>query len=316
MSLTQHLYRPGAVRAWWEQRSGGLTDYAHQLAAYANRSVPLSQAGAEHAAQVGGIVGRRVETLVEPAPPYAAILAGGTPADACQWPTHAHLTGTEDEANAVEWRPTPTGFRCLVPAAHGHGQWSETLRTVATIEAAGGDKRALIEAAAAVTALESAYRSGAPVRTVPPRAVTDAAHVMARMRSCLASAARLCGGTLRGHAAPVLAPHWADGDILLGPGRVGYGLIDVKTVGPATLREPSRVLPWLWQLLSYAAADAEEDLWRIRAVGVLLSRQDALLVWPTAELWAAARVGAREQSQLVTLLNAAYAHDSPRKAGT
>lgn len=312
MSLTQHLYRSGPLRAWWQAHSAGLGALAEELARHAHPVPHLSRSGMEHAATVGGIVGRRIETATELAPPYAAILAGGRRADACHWPTHAHLAGTADADAAAEIRPTPNGYRRLVPAAD-RDSWSEVLRDVAHIETSSRDERELTQAAAAVTALESAYRSGEPVAEIGADAVADAAAIVDRLSDSRARLAQLCGGTIRGHAAPVFAAHWADGDVLAGPGRTGgYGLLDVKTVGRATLSDPQRTLPWLWQLLSYAASDAAEDLWRIRAVGFLLPRQDALLAWPLAEVWHAAGIGPAEQQQLASLLQAAYDADSRR----
>lgn len=308
MSLVQHLYRPGPVRAWWAQRAPGLRPYADQLARYANRSRSLSTSGVQHAAQVGGIVGRLLESLVEPAPPYAAILAGGMRSDAHLWPTHAHLAGDERVA-AVEYRPTPNGVRRLVPAAD-RGQWSATLRRVAEIETTSPDDLTLARAAGAVTALETAYRSGGQVIQTSASAIEDGAAIVAQLTDSLTTAERLCGGQLHGHAAPTFAAHWADGDLLLGPGRTGgYGLIDVKTVGAATLRDPAKVTAWFTQLLSYAACDIDEDLWRVRAVGIWLPRQDVLMAWPLQELWAAVGIDERALSQLTGLLSLAYRRD-------
>ncbi|PXY16493.1 hypothetical protein BAY59_38435 (plasmid) [Prauserella coralliicola] len=309
MSLTQHLHRPGALRSWWEVHSRGLQPYLGELAALARRDVRLSRGEREHAALVGGIVGRRIEVLTEPAPPYAALHAGGRRSDACWWPTHAALLDTAEAAEAAEWRPTPDGWRRLVASAD-RGTWSPLLRDVATAETTADDPAELIEAAASIAALEAAYRSGGPVVAASDEAISDARRILGRLDTIPARLAELCGGTLRGHAAPVLAPHWADGDVLVGPGRGGaYGLFDVKTVGAATLRTPERTLPWLWQLLSYAAADAAEDVWRIRAVGVLLPRQDAVLVWPVRELWQAAEAYSADIAQLTGILRSAYHRD-------
>jgi hypothetical protein len=310
MSLTQHLYRPGPLRAWWQAHSGGLGAFTEELARYGYPVRRLSQPGVQHAAAVGGIVGRRIETTVELAPPYAAILAGGSREVACRWPTHAHFAGTEYAAAAVEWRPTPGGYRHLVPAGDRGTAWCEALWLVAATETSSHDEHELADAAAVVTALESAYRSGEPVTKIDREAVTDAVAIVGGLSRSIDRLAELCGGEIRGHAAPVLAAHWADGDLLVGPGRTGgYGLLDIKTVGASTLGNPDRTLPWLWQLLSYAAADAAEDIWRIRAVGLLLPRQDAVVAWPMDEVWRAAGIGQVELTRLADLLQAAYDAD-------
>lgn len=308
MSLTQHLRIPGPVRTWWDHHTAGLAPYLADLQRVADVPVRrLSLPGPEHAAQVGGIVGRLLETRVELAPPYAAILGAGTRADATLWPTHAHLANHPEGARAVEWRPTPHGWQHLVPG-RDHGTHSIELRRAAEIETNPHvDDLDQARAAGIVAALEGAYRSGGRVVPATAEAVADALLILRRQRVSLQRARELCGGRIAGHAAPVFAPHWADGDVLLGPGRSGgYGLVDVKTVSGSTLRSAERTRVWLWQLLSYAAADADEDLWRVRAVGVWLPRQDALVVWPVAPIWEAIGAG---PGDLAPLLARAYSQD-------
>lgn len=310
MSLVQHLYRPGPLRTWWAERTAGLLPYAEQLGELAARSHRLQLGGAEHAAQVGGIVGRLLETIVEPAPPYAAILGGGVRADAALWPTHARLKGEQHHA-AVEYRPTPRGLQRLVPAGD-RGYWSAAIQRVAEIESESNHPLELARAAGVVSSLEAAYRAGGgKIERVRDEAIEDSAAIVTRMSASFDVAERLCQGRIGGHAAPTFAPHWADGDILLGPGRSGgYGLIDVKTVGASTLRDPRKVCAWLAQLLSYVACDVDEDLWQVRAVGIWLPRQDALLAWPVRELRAAARIDAAELARLALILQTAYSRDA------
>lgn len=308
MSLTQHLHTRGLLRAWWMRHSAGLQPYLAQIQRQATTLTRhLSRRGVEHAAAVGAIVGRVIETWVEPAPPYAAILGAGTRADATLWPTHAPLLEGSSAAAAVEWRPTPAGWQHLVPATDV-GTHSADLAEVARIEtnpkATDVDRAA---AAGAIAALEMAYRSRQQPRPLTPEATADAVAILRHQRRALQCARQLCGGRITGHAAPVFAPHWADGDVLLGPGRTGgYGLVDVKTVGGPTLADAERVRPWLWQLLSYAAADATEDLWRVRAIGLWLPRQDALVMWPVADIWAALGV---DPTELEVLLQRLYLQD-------
>jgi hypothetical protein len=102
----------------------------------------------------------------------------------------------------------------------------------------------------------------------------------------------------------MFAQHWADGDVLVGPGRSGAnGLLDVKTVGDRTLAGQAWVLPWLWQLLSYTALDAAADVWGIRAVGLLLPRQDATVIWPVRQLWEAVGLSPAGVAELAALLD-------------
>ena len=304
MSLTQHLHTPGPLRTWWQRHTAGLTPYIDQLARYADVSSPrLSAPGPGHAAMVGGIVGRLLETRIEAAPPYAAILGVGRRPDATRWPSHAAMTGGAHAAEAVEWRPTPAGWQHLVPG-RDVGTHSLDLHEVAQIETdPNSDLIARATAAGTVASLESAYRSRQAPQPVTAEAVADAVMTMRRQRAAADHARQLCGGQIRGHAAPVFAPHWADGDILLGPGHTGgYGLIDVKTVGAATVGTVERVQTWLWQLLSYAAVDHVEDLWRIRAIGVWLPRQDALVIWPQASLWRSIDAHPVELAEVLRLL--------------
>lgn len=300
MSLVHHLWH-GPLRNWWSRHTAGLAPYLADIRRAADIPIQrLSRSGSEHAAQVGSIVGRLIETRVEPAPPYAAILGAGTRADATLWPTHAHMISTAEAAQAAEWRPTPAGWQHLVPGVDV-GTHCTKLRYVAEIETnANADDIDQARAAGVVAELESAYRAAGPVVPVTAEAVADALVIMRRQHASMRYAERLCGGRLRGHAAPVMAPHWADGDIVLGPGRSGgYGLVDVKTVSRSTLTDTEKVTRWLWQLLSYAAADEEEDLWRIRALGLWLPRQDVLMMWRKDELWQAVGVHPLELAGLL-----------------
>ncbi|MFC5211925.1 hypothetical protein ACFPM0_36005 [Pseudonocardia sulfidoxydans] len=94
----------------------------------------------------------------------------------------------------------------------------------------------------------------------------------------------------------MFVPHWADGDLL-----VGDTLIDVKTVLRAD--DPGKVGPWLWQVLAYAWLDSRSDHYRIRAVGLYLSRHGVLLRWPVdalaARLLAHPKTGAPGSGQCV-----------------
>lgn len=311
MSLTGHLHSPTRLRAWWEARSDGLAEACQQIAASVRRPAGrLSIAGRDHAATVGTIVGRMIEQDVEPSPPYAAIYGGGSNADALIYPTHRHLAGTEYEPWAAGWRPTPAGGELLMK--HRDTPRAQDLVTWATqVETSPGVTVADRATAAGVLSIaESLYRAG--VRgDLTDEAVTDSARIYHRMSHSRQRAAELCGGVLRGHAQPTMAPHWADADLVLGPGLGGgYCLVEVKTVGDSTVTNPDRTVAWLWQLLSYAAADANDSTWRISAVGVWATRQDALTVWPLDQLWSQARLGADAQRSLRSLIVDAYRRDA------
>lgn len=267
-------------------------------------------ASLEHAALVGTIVGRMVEQDVEPSPPYAAIYGGGCNADALAYPTHRHLTGTENAPWAAGWRPTPGGGELLIrhqdtPRERDLVQWAVQVET--TPGASISDRAT---AAGALAVAENLYRNGSRA-ALSDAAVTDSARIYRRMTTAPRRAAELCGGAIRGHAQPTMAPHWADADVLLGPGLGGgYCLVEVKTVGDSTITDPDRTVKWLWQLLSYAAADTNDDTWRITAVGVWATRQDSLTVWPLDRLWQQAGIGPLAQQSLRSLLIDAYRRDA------
>ncbi|WP_224404122.1 hypothetical protein [Pseudonocardia sp. ICBG1034] len=79
-----------------------------------------------------------------------------------------------------------------------------------------------------------------------------------------------------GFASPVLVPHWAEADLL-----VGDTLVEVKTVLRAD--QPARIARWVWQLLGYAWLDTG-DRWKARHLAFYLARHGVTLRWPLAEL--------------------------------
>lgn len=286
MSLSQQIYQGGHVGDWWLTSGADFGDVTSQIAQRAARPVPgLSTGGLDHAAAVGSIVSRMIERAVQPAPAYAAILGGGSADQATLWPSHANLPA-ERRPNAVAWRPTPGGWSELVPAAPDAAHTD----LVADAAAMENDPAATIvdraTAAGALVSVEHRYRS--PTRTLgtlDSTAVTDAVRIYRGMSASTEQARRLAGGEVRGYAAPVFAPHWADGDVLLGPDLTdGHCLVEIKTVGRSTATRSDRTALWIQQALSYVACDIDEDLWQIRKVGVWLPRQDVLTVWPVDEL--------------------------------
>ena len=79
-----------------------------------------------------------------------------------------------------------------------------------------------------------------------------------------------------GFSEPVLCPHWAEGDLL-----VGDTLIDVKVM--LRTDDVHRVARWLWQLLGLAWID-ESDRWRIRHLALYFARHGVLVRWDVDEL--------------------------------
>lgn len=163
-----------------------------------------------------------------------------------------------------------------------------------------------------VSQCEDAYRSGRPTETLhrlfggrsvptveamraaaPEPVVVELVELVGRLRASegLDKLRYLAGsppaGRSLGHAAPVFAHHWADGDLLLSDGRAST-LLDVKTVIRVDAERTAR---WLWQLLGYAWLDTA-DRWRIRTVGLLLARHGVVVDWPVDEL-AARLLGVR-----------------------
>ncbi|MCP2256285.1 hypothetical protein LY13_005075 [Prauserella aidingensis] len=318
MSLTQNLYGGGDVLAWWERHCGDPTPVTDVIAEQARSSVrPLSTTDYDHAAMVGSIVNRMLERAVQPAPPYAAIWGAGRSEQATLWPTHSNLPAERRPA-ANSWRPTPRGFDELVPGT-GAGDHATLIARAAELEndpAATDADRAT--AAGIVTMCEAAYRgAGRTLGTITEAAVVDGARVFHNMTRSTTRAAALCGGKLRGYAAPVFAPHWADGDLLLGPGVTGgHCLVEVKCCSNNTARSPERTRLWIWQALSYVACDLSEDLWGITAVGLWMARQDVLLTWSVPDLLGQLGMSRRHLSHLATVCEAAYASEAAEAGWT
>lgn len=308
MSLTSSLYQSGGIADWWNH-SGA--DFARPCAEIAQRSTakprPYAAGGRAHAAMVGSIVGRMLERSVEPAPAYAAIMGGGTSQQATLWPTHANLAAERRE-HAVSWRPTPDGWQELVPTAPD-GAHAGLIAQAAAMEndpAATTVDRAT--AAAALCAVEHRYRNRT-LGTIDDAAITDAVRTYSAMSSSRHAAETLCGGTLAGHAAPVFAPHWAEGDVLLrSPG--GNVLVEIKTVGRATATNPALTGFWLAQALSYVACDVAEDLWKIRRVALWLPRQDQLVAWTVDVLLDQIGLSSRDMRRLASVCERTYAAEA------
>lgn len=157
------------------------------------------------------------------------------------------------------------------------GDWEQAYRRGPDVPRAA---RAALERAAV------AGDAGALLESVDPAALADTTALIAHARrhgllDQLAGTA--AAATLRGHAFPVFAEQWADGDLLLDPGDGNSTtLIDIKTVMSG--RNPSTVLRWLWQLLGYAyLADLGCPEWRIGRVGLCFARHAHVVAWDVDE---------------------------------
>lgn len=313
MSLTQHLTR-GSLAAWFADREQGLRSLAEQVAAQVaecDPMLPREAAGRSHYAQVGGLVGHRLADLVEFAPPYASLLGAircgaisrsEAAAVAVTYPTHLHLPESDRPvAHHVRtvpgggfWRTVPDG----IPPDQdgGHSPAVHALLRMATRHTAAAPTS--VPHLYLRDCLETVHRAGfippdlkmldGGGEFAPPESVTaDVVAVLRHQRRAYEQALALAGGVTGGrlgHAAPLLVPGWAEGDLLVGPHSAdgGYTLLDVKTVKRAD--QTGRVLEWLRQIVAYACLDPR-DRWRIRRVGLWLPRQDLVVVWSIEQVF-------------------------------
>lgn len=331
MSLTQHLHADGPLSRWMRQHDW--SQPVQQVMTLAERTRPgaIRHPSVQGYAEVGGIVGRRVEQRIEAAPPYAALAAAvgrGTVTSlqagelAQLYPTHS----TSAAASALQYRTSPHGWVDIGTAPSGsssdYGTRAALARAVAQDAAPpplGAATADVLHAERVLAALEGEYRSGArEERTdrlmrgpLDDQVLTDAQDVERGLRRLPAQLDQLhAAQQASGHAAPCLVPQWADGDLLVGPTtRGGYALLDVKTVGASSLRVRTRLESWLWQVLAYAALD-DSDQWMTRAVGLVLPRQDAVIVWPLDELRHGLGIGGEDWTELQQVLAAAYRRDA------
>ncbi|MBC3189459.1 hypothetical protein H7X46_00030 [Pseudonocardia sp. C8] len=164
-----------------------------------------------------------------------------------------------------------------------------------------GAETALARTYAAWTLGEDRYRSGttppalahivetsaAPtveqLRELAPQAVVEDTAALVRLGESSGTLATWRGwagdprsGQTLGFASPVLVPHWAEADLL-----VGDTLVEVKTVLRAD--QPARIARWVWQLLGYAWLD-HGDRWQIRYLAFYLARHGVTVRWPVTEL--------------------------------
>jgi hypothetical protein len=319
MSLVTQI-RDGRLGAWfaeWLPGTGGLVAEVQRAVAGVAPVRPGGRPDLKHYAMVGGALGLRVAQLVEPAPPYAAILGVQRaevfgPERASQvaglYPTHRQLDRLRG-ARAMWCRPVPGGWWDLGGPVPSPDPGPEPGPLMQFFAAHAGDRDATgrigdepEEARRAVACwrlgeLEEVYRAG---RVTPAAEVLlgggtpSPAEQMQRELVQLALLVTRSAATVRelagyppasqrlGHAAPLFVEHWAEGDVLLGPARhdQGYTLLDVKAVTGAG--DGGRVAHWLYQLLGYCWLDVT-DRWRIRRAGLWFARHGVIVTWPVEQ---------------------------------
>jgi hypothetical protein len=331
VSLTSQ-FDNGALGAWCAEHLPGARVLVAevQAAAATTRPVrPIGRVNQQHWATVGQTLGQRLALLIQPAPPYDALL-GAVSAGlvdrswpdrvAALFPTHAQLPQPQ-RRRACQLRPCPTGWLDLAETQAPtprhptlrHGEQAATdfitrlLAYLATHTPPGtiatpGTETGLARVCWVLAGWENAYRTGGRLirdlavlgaaadgysadnlRAVADRAVVSEHVTLARLvatSGTLKLLRTLAGhpplGHSLGYAGPVLIPHWAAGELLLGTRRATR-LLDVKTA--LHVRDPQQVARWVFQLLGYAWLDPT-DRYRIRHVGLYLARHGMLLTWP------------------------------------
>ncbi|UUV32073.1 hypothetical protein NQK81_01110 [Amycolatopsis roodepoortensis] len=189
MSLTSELADPrSALAQWCAQVFTGTASMADQVTSAVRDVAPVRPEGdvpLRHWAEIGGAFGQRMADLVQPAPPYAALLgllrAGWiSPAwahdQAAHYPSHRGLP-PEHRVRALDFRPAATGWLDLAmpsdPAPRGHAgtehTWADLLERsrayLATHAPAGtlsrsGPEAGLARTAWLLTLCEDIYRTG------------------------------------------------------------------------------------------------------------------------------------------------------------
>ncbi|ANZ39637.1 hypothetical protein BBK82_29930 [Lentzea guizhouensis] len=122
MSLTTQLHR-GELGRWCAATFPGTPEVARQIAAAAKSAGkalvrPTGRPDRRHWADIGGAFGQRLADLVDPSPPYGALLGmiragwlsfAQAHAEAAAYPSHQELD-VEHRARALSLRRTPDGW--------------------------------------------------------------------------------------------------------------------------------------------------------------------------------------------------------------
>jgi hypothetical protein len=191
VSLTSELRDPRSeLAAWCAETLGGTPAVVEQVAAAVRGAEPVRpqvrEVSGRHWAEIGGAFGQRVADLVQPAPPYYALLGmiragwatwGWAHEQAAQYPTHRDLP-PEYRARALGIRPAATSWLDLggigadrsgaVPPAAA-GAWAELLERSRAYLAAhaptgtlgsAGAEAGLARSSWLLSAAEDIHRSG------------------------------------------------------------------------------------------------------------------------------------------------------------
>ncbi|MGE0346578.1 MAG: hypothetical protein AB7N73_12250 [Gemmatimonadales bacterium] len=188
MALTDHL-ASGELGHWFARRMPGSTALAGEIAAAASTVAPVRPPHAvrvtgRHWAEVGGTFGLRLAALVQPAPPYYALLGlvgngmittRAANAIAAGYPSHRDLDPA-DIRRALVMHPVPGGWLAAEPALadnHSTGWADAALRDLAArthtyhdqhawtgVLGTAGAERGLARSYGAWSLIEDVYRAG------------------------------------------------------------------------------------------------------------------------------------------------------------
>lgn len=304
MSLTGQLHT-GQLGRWCDAHLPGTGELVETVMTAAAGTPPVRPDGpvnGQHWASIGGAFGQRLAFLVEPAAPVYPLL--GALGAGILTPTTAHAAAARFPGPGLP--PVDTSQLAGVDVEPDVDQAAaDFLRRLAAYLdqhapagriAAAGVEAGLARCCWVLAGWETAYRTGRPTPTddelyhginpvtveamrasASDRVVAELVALADRLDHAGLDPLRQLAGDPParqplGLAAPSFVDGWADGDLL-----VGDCLVDVKTV--ISLREPARIVRWLWQLLGYAWLD-QADRYRIRRVGLYLARHGRLVTWP------------------------------------
>lgn len=305
MSLTSQLHT-GQLGRWCDAHLPGTGELVETVMTAAAGAAPVRPAGpvaAQHWASIGGAFGQRLAFLVDPAAPVYPLLGAlgaGILTPATAYAAAARFPGAGlpriDTAQLADVGVEPDVDHTAGDFLHRLAAYLEQHAPTGGV-APPGVEAGLARCCWVLAGWETAYRAGRltpaddelyrginPVTvdamraSAPDRVVVELVALAERLdRAGLDPLRHLAGdppaGQPLGRAAPSFVDGWADGDLL-----AGDCLVDVKTV--ISLREPARIVRWLWQLLGYAWLDHTADRYRIRRVGLYLARHGRLVTWP------------------------------------
>ncbi|MGI5499304.1 hypothetical protein [Lentzea sp. CA-135723] len=327
MSLTSQLNR-GELGRWCAVTFTGTPEAVGQVTAAAKAAGqglvrPAGRPDRRHWADIGGAFGQRLADLVDPAPPYGALLGmiragwlsfAQAHAEAAAYPSHQELDA-DHRARALSLRRTPDGWLDLGRTGDVRGaeqSASVALRDLlartrayqaahAPVGQFGSDgaEAGLARSAWVISACEGIYRSGEvderlagvlrtggrpeDLRALPSEQAV-AELVKLTRHTALDEFRRLAGNPGPGVPLGVAAPTFVP-NWADGDLLVGTSseTLLVDVKTVMSVADPDRVSRWLWQILLYAWLDTT-DLNHVRAVGLYLARHGVLVTWGLDEL--------------------------------